>query len=157
MRRIRDIIKQEKDFDDQRPLLHLPQILKRDIMLSICKSLFEKVPTLGKASEDRYLRHLICDSLKPVYLNEDTYIIRQGEVLDKMLFINQGTVCTFSTNDENGTGVLRKEQRQYQDVPNNNQVSPAIHRSSHASRKTSVDNADDAESAGADGAEGGED
>ncbi|KAB1210077.1 hypothetical protein CJ030_MR6G011347 [Morella rubra] len=39
------------------------------------------------------------------------------------------------------------EQRQYQDVPNNNQVSPAIHRSSHASRKTSVaDNADDAES-----------
>ncbi|KAB1209524.1 hypothetical protein CJ030_MR6G002441 [Morella rubra] len=50
------------------------------------------------------------------------------------------------------------EQRQYQDVPNNNQVSPAIHRSSHASRKTSVaDNADDAESAGADGAEGGED
>ncbi|KAB1223007.1 hypothetical protein CJ030_MR2G007303 [Morella rubra] len=49
------------------------------------------------------------------------------------------------------------EQRQYQDVPNNNQVSPAIHRSSHASRKTSVDNVDDAESAGADGAEGGED
>ncbi|KAB1203171.1 hypothetical protein CJ030_MR8G028445 [Morella rubra] len=50
------------------------------------------------------------------------------------------------------------EQRQYQDVPNNNQVSPAIHRSSHASRKTSVaDNADDAESGGADGAEGGED
>ncbi|KAB1212891.1 hypothetical protein CJ030_MR5G010191 [Morella rubra] len=31
-----------------------------------------------------------------------------------------------------------REQRQYQDVPNNNQVSPAIHRSSHASRKTSV-------------------
>ncbi|KAB1202945.1 hypothetical protein CJ030_MR8G002060 [Morella rubra] len=53
------------------------------------------------------------------------------------------------------------EQRQYQDVANNNHVSPAIHRSSHASRKTSVDNADDAESAGADGAdegaEGGED
>ncbi|KAB1223173.1 hypothetical protein CJ030_MR2G006078 [Morella rubra] len=50
------------------------------------------------------------------------------------------------------------EQRQYQDVPNNNHVSPAIHRSSHASRKTSVaDNVDDAESAGADGAEGGED
>ncbi|KAB1201931.1 hypothetical protein CJ030_MR8G006750 [Morella rubra] len=50
------------------------------------------------------------------------------------------------------------EQRQYQDVPNNNQVSPAIHRSSHASRKTSVaDNADDAESGGADGAEGGQD
>ncbi|KAB1213584.1 hypothetical protein CJ030_MR5G012366 [Morella rubra] len=50
------------------------------------------------------------------------------------------------------------EQRQYQDVANNNHVSPAIHRSSHASWKTSVaDNVDDAESAGADGAEGGED
>ncbi|KAB1209772.1 hypothetical protein CJ030_MR6G005337 [Morella rubra] len=53
------------------------------------------------------------------------------------------------------------EQRQYQDVANNNHVSPAIHRSSHASRKTSANNADDAESAGADGAdegaEGGED
>ncbi|KAB1223362.1 hypothetical protein CJ030_MR2G016101 [Morella rubra] len=30
------------------------------------------------------------------------------------------------------------EQRQYQDVANNNHVSPAIHRSSHASRKTSA-------------------
>ncbi|KAB1225751.1 hypothetical protein CJ030_MR1G019930 [Morella rubra] len=53
------------------------------------------------------------------------------------------------------------EQRQYHDVANNNHVSPAIHRSSHASRKTSVDNVDDAESAGAhgvdEGAEGGED
>ncbi|KAB1206249.1 Cyclic nucleotide-gated ion channel 1 [Morella rubra] len=105
---IRDIIKQEKEFDDQRLLLHLPQKLRRDIMLSICKSLFEKEPTLRKASEDRYLSSLICDSLKPVYLNEDTYIIRQGEVLDKMLFFNQGTVCTFSTNDENGTGCLKK-------------------------------------------------
>ncbi|KAB1220829.1 hypothetical protein CJ030_MR3G024003 [Morella rubra] len=48
-----------------------------------------------------------------------------------------------------------QEQRQYQDVANNNHVSPAIHRSSHASRKTSADNADDAESAGADGADEG--
>ncbi|KAB1220963.1 hypothetical protein CJ030_MR3G025346 [Morella rubra] len=31
-----------------------------------------------------------------------------------------------------------QQQRQYQDVANNNHVSPAIHRSSHASRKTSV-------------------
>ncbi|KAB1227434.1 hypothetical protein CJ030_MR1G023830 [Morella rubra] len=54
-------------------------------------------------------------------------------------------------------GYINFEQRQYQDVANNNHVSPAIHRSSHASRKTSVDNVDDAESAGADGAEGGED
>ncbi|KAB1227220.1 hypothetical protein CJ030_MR1G022640 [Morella rubra] len=57
--------------------------------------------------------------------------------------------------------VEKIEQRQYQDVANNNHVSPAIHRSSHASRKTSVDNANDAESVGADGAdegaEGGED
>ncbi|KAB1220933.1 hypothetical protein CJ030_MR3G025376 [Morella rubra] len=45
------------------------------------------------------------------------------------------------------------EQRQYQNVANNNHVSPAIHRSSHASRKTSADNADDAESVGADGAD----
>ncbi|KAB1206238.1 Cyclic nucleotide-gated ion channel 1 [Morella rubra] len=70
---IREIIKQEKDFDDQRPLLHLPQKLKRDIMLCICKSPFEK-----------------------------------GKLLDKMLFINQGTVCTFSTNYENRTGYLKK-------------------------------------------------
>ncbi|KAB1200904.1 Cyclic nucleotide-gated ion channel 1 [Morella rubra] len=105
---IRDIIKQEKDFDDQRLLLHLPQKLKRDIMLSICKSLFEKEPTLRKASEDRYLRHLICDSLKPVYLNEDTYIIRQGEVLDKMLFLNQGTCAPFQPKTKMELGVLRK-------------------------------------------------
>ncbi|KAB1209714.1 hypothetical protein CJ030_MR6G001566 [Morella rubra] len=57
-----------------------------------------------------------------------------------------------------GPFINTEEQRQYQDVANNNHVSPAIHRSSHASRKTSIaDNVDDAESVGADGAEGGED
>ncbi|KAB1206235.1 Cyclic nucleotide-gated ion channel 1 [Morella rubra] len=105
---IRDIIKRKEDFDEHRPLLNLPQKHKRDIKRLVCKSLLENVPTLGKASKDKYLWSLICDSLKPVYLIENTYIIRQGEVLDAMLFINQGTVCTFSTNDENGIRCLNK-------------------------------------------------
>ena len=48
------------------------------------------------------LLQLICDHLKPVYYNEHSYIVGEGEPLDAMLFITQGVVWNFITtsNDE---------------------------------------------------------
>ncbi|XP_041011509.1 cyclic nucleotide-gated ion channel 1-like [Juglans microcarpa x Juglans regia] len=44
------------------------------------------------------LLQLICDSLRPVYYNERTYIVREGEPLDAMIFITQGIVWNFTTS-----------------------------------------------------------
>jgi cyclic nucleotide gated channel len=53
-------------------------------------------------NKGEYLRRLICESLKPLCYNENSYIIREGEPLNAMLFITQGSVWCFKTsNSEN--------------------------------------------------------
>ena len=51
------------------------------------------------------LLQMICDYLKPVYYNEQSYIVREGEPLDAMLFITQGVVWNFITTS-NGEGIV---------------------------------------------------
>jgi cyclic nucleotide gated channel len=56
-------------------------------------------------NEKEYLLQLICKFHKPLYYNEDSYIIREGEPLNAMLFITQGNVWCFKTsNGEDGEG-----------------------------------------------------
>ena len=49
------------------------------------------------------LLQMICDHLKPVYYNEQSYIVREGEPLDAMLFITQGIVWSFTSGNGEGT------------------------------------------------------
>jgi cyclic nucleotide gated channel len=51
-------------------------------------------------NEKEYLLQLIYEFLKPLYYNEDSYIIREGEPLNAMLFITQGSVWCFKTSKE---------------------------------------------------------
>ena len=55
--------------------------------------------------KNEQLLQLICDHLKPVYYNEHSYIVREGEPLDAMLFITQGVVWNFITTS-NGEGIV---------------------------------------------------
>ena len=50
----------------------------------------------------------ICGFLKPVYYNEQSYIVREREPLDATLFITQGIVWSFSTGN-NGEGTDSSE------------------------------------------------
>lgn len=54
---------------------------------------------------DEQVLTAVCDShLKPVMYSENRYIIREREPIDKMLFITQGVVRTYTTsNYGNGT------------------------------------------------------
>ena len=45
-----------------------------------------------------------CDYLKPVIYKADTFIIREGEQFDQMLFLTQGTVRTYTTTSDDGRG-----------------------------------------------------
>jgi CRP-like cAMP-binding protein len=52
---------------------------------------------------------LICDNLKPVKYDQHSYIVREGEPLDAMLFITQGIIWNFTTNNgERSTKCIEK-------------------------------------------------
>lgn len=60
-----------------------------------------QVPKLQNM-EEKVFEHLI-NYLKPVVYNENSYIIREGEPLDLMLFITQGIVWIFPISRGGGT------------------------------------------------------
>jgi CRP-like cAMP-binding protein len=54
---------------------------------------------------------LICKFLKPRYYSENSYISREGEPLNEMIFITQGSIWCFKTNNcENGEGTASSPQ-----------------------------------------------
>ena len=58
--------------------------------------------------KNEQLLERICGFLKPVYYNEQSYIVREGEPLDATLFITQGIVWSFTTGN-NGEGIDSSE------------------------------------------------
>ena len=46
----------------------------------------------------------ICDSLKPVYYNEKSYIVREGDPIDETVFITDGVAWSYSTSN-NGEAI----------------------------------------------------
>ena len=56
---------------------------------------------------DEQVLTAVCDGhLKPVIYSENSYIIREREPIDKMLFITQGVVRTYTTSND-GSGFSR--------------------------------------------------
>ena len=47
---------------------------------------------------DEQLLDAMCDRLKPVLYTEKSYIVREGEPVDEMLFIMRGNLATMTTN-----------------------------------------------------------
>ncbi|KAD0176508.1 hypothetical protein FH972_027276 [Carpinus fangiana] len=98
-------LEQNKDFDIEKPILHLSKDLTTEIKRHICLPLLKKVVPNLAIQGDQNLLEQICESLKPKYYNEDIYILQVGEPL-MMLFFTQGSVCCFKTsNGENRMGM----------------------------------------------------
>ena len=55
-----------------------------------------KVPMFEKMDEQ--LLDAMCDRLKPVLYTEESYIVREGDPVDEMLFIMRGKLLTMTTN-----------------------------------------------------------
>ncbi|RXH99083.1 hypothetical protein DVH24_011408, partial [Malus domestica] len=67
----------------------------------------KKVP-MFRTLDEKVLKE-ICQSLQPVMFTEDTYIVKEGKPLDKMLFITQGIVWSYGSSNNNGsTRCLKK-------------------------------------------------
>ncbi|XP_030943960.1 cyclic nucleotide-gated ion channel 1-like isoform X2 [Quercus lobata] len=91
----------------------LPSQLQRDVKNQICFNplknlMIEKENDLASPKHDKLLRD-ICNSLKPVYYNEQCYIVREGEPMDAVFLITDGSAWAFpSSSNGEGTGTASR-------------------------------------------------
>lgn len=85
---------------------NLPKDLRRDIKRHLCLALLMRVPLFEKMDEQ--LLDAMCDRLKPVLYTKDSYIIREGDPVDEMLFVMRGKLLTVTTNGGR-TGFLNSD------------------------------------------------
>ncbi|XP_057836859.1 probable cyclic nucleotide-gated ion channel 5 isoform X1 [Cryptomeria japonica] len=82
--------------DEEHIIQSLPKDLSRDIKRHLCLGLVKRVP-LFENMDDRLL-DAMCERLKPSLYTEDTYIVREGDPVDEMLFIIRGHLESVTTN-----------------------------------------------------------
>ncbi|KAK7840076.1 putative cyclic nucleotide-gated ion channel 7 [Quercus suber] len=82
--------------DEESLVQSLPKDLRRDIKRHLCLNLVRRVPLF--ANMDERLLDAICERLKPSLYTERTYIVREGDPVDEMLFIIRGRLESVTTD-----------------------------------------------------------
>ncbi|XP_061999233.1 cyclic nucleotide-gated ion channel 1-like, partial [Rosa rugosa] len=95
-------LQENKDVDVENVLSILPLRQRRCILSLLRLTALKKVPLFEDMDEK--VLNAICAHLKPVIYAEDSYILQEGEPLEKMLFITQGTAWSYTTISETSTG-----------------------------------------------------
>ncbi|CAH1424943.1 unnamed protein product [Lactuca virosa] len=91
--------------DEENLVLSLPKDLRRDIKRHLCLSLVKRVPLFEDM--DERLLDAICERLKPCLCTDNTYIVREGDPVDEMLFIIRGRLESVTT-DGGRTGFFNR-------------------------------------------------
>ncbi|EEF32981.1 probable cyclic nucleotide-gated ion channel 5 [Ricinus communis] len=82
--------------DEESLVQSLPKDLRRDIKRHLCLALVRRVPLFENM--DERLLDAICERLKPCLFTERTYIVREGDPVDEMLFIIRGRLESVTTD-----------------------------------------------------------
>ncbi|KAL8500652.1 hypothetical protein ACS0TY_020289 [Phlomoides rotata] len=82
--------------DEESLVQNLPKDLRRDIKRHLCLNLVRRVPLF--ANMDDRLLDAICERLKPSLYTENTYVLREGDPVDEMLFIIRGRLESVTTD-----------------------------------------------------------
>ncbi|OAY37003.1 putative cyclic nucleotide-gated ion channel 7 [Manihot esculenta] len=82
--------------DEESLVQSLPKDLRRDIKRHLCLNLVRRVPLF--ANMDERLLDAICERLKPSLYTEKSYIVREGDPVDEMLFIIRGRLESVTTD-----------------------------------------------------------
>ncbi|WOK94027.1 putative cyclic nucleotide-gated ion channel 5 [Canna indica] len=82
--------------DEEGLVQSLPKDLRRDIKRHLCLALVRRVPLFENL--DERLVDAICERLKPTLFTENTYILREGDPVDEMLFIIRGRLESITTD-----------------------------------------------------------
>ncbi|KAK7853828.1 cyclic nucleotide-gated ion channel 1 [Quercus suber] len=95
-------LERKKDVFVENLLRHLPEELRKAIKRYLCFDLLKTVPMLQNI--DEHLLLMICDCLKPVYYNEHSYIVREGDPIDATFFIKDGIAWTYTSSKGEASG-----------------------------------------------------
>ncbi|KAE9616040.1 hypothetical protein Lal_00017458 [Lupinus albus] len=87
---------ENRGVEEEKLICNLPKDLRRDIKRHLCLALVKKVPMFEKMDEQ--LLDAMCDRLKPALHTEKSYIVREGDPVDEMLFIIRGNLASMTTN-----------------------------------------------------------
>ncbi|KAI4331177.1 hypothetical protein MLD38_029387 [Melastoma candidum] len=82
--------------DEETLVSSLPKDLRRDIKRHLCLNLVRRVPLF--ANMDERLLDAICERLKPSLYTDNTYIVREGDPVDEMMFIIRGRLESVTTD-----------------------------------------------------------
>ncbi|CAI9293518.1 unnamed protein product [Lactuca saligna] len=82
--------------DEENLVQNLPKDLRRDIKRHLCLGLVKRVPLFENMDET--LLDAICERLKPCLYTNNTYIVREGDPVDEMLFIIRGRLESATTD-----------------------------------------------------------
>ncbi|XP_057501239.1 probable cyclic nucleotide-gated ion channel 5 [Actinidia eriantha] len=82
--------------DEENLVQNLPKDLRRDIKRHLCLALVKRVPLFENM--DERLLDAICERLKPCLYTENTYLVREGDPVDEMLFIIRGRLESVTTD-----------------------------------------------------------
>ncbi|XP_010525776.1 PREDICTED: probable cyclic nucleotide-gated ion channel 6 isoform X2 [Tarenaya hassleriana] len=82
--------------DEENLVQNLPKDLRRDIKRHLCLALVRRVPLFENM--DERLLDAICERLKPCLFTESTYLVREGDPVNEMLFIIRGRLESVTTD-----------------------------------------------------------
>ncbi|XP_074582375.1 putative cyclic nucleotide-gated ion channel 5 [Curcuma longa] len=82
--------------DEESLVQNLPKDLRRDIKRHLCLGLVRRVTLF--ANMDERLLEAICERLKPSLYTEWTYVAREGDPVNEMLFIIRGQLESVTTD-----------------------------------------------------------
>ncbi|GLU11834.1 hypothetical protein SLE2022_285540 [Rubroshorea leprosula] len=82
--------------DEETLLSTLPLELQRDIKRHLCLDLVRRVP-LFEQMDERML-DAICERLRPALCTEGTFLVREGDLVNVVLFIVRGYLNSYATN-----------------------------------------------------------
>ncbi|EPS70634.1 hypothetical protein M569_04125 [Genlisea aurea] len=82
--------------DEDSLIRSLPKDIRREIKRHLCIDLLKRVPIFEKM--DDQLLDAMSDRLKPVLYTDDSYVVREGDPVDEMLFVMRGKLFTVTTN-----------------------------------------------------------
>ncbi|KAJ4813780.1 cyclic nucleotide-gated channel 6 [Rhynchospora pubera] len=91
--------------DEEGLVQTLPKDLRRDIKRHLTLNLVKRVPLF--ADMDDRLLDAVCERLKPSLYTEATYVLKEGEPVDEMLFIVRGSLESITT-DGGRTGFFNR-------------------------------------------------
>ncbi|XP_077229554.1 cyclic nucleotide-gated channel 15 [Tasmannia lanceolata] len=82
--------------DEEALLRGLPLDLRREIKRHLCLDLVRGVPIFDQM--DERMLDAICERLKPALYTQGTYLVREGDPVNEMLFIIRGHLDSYTTN-----------------------------------------------------------